>query len=170
MSEVHVRAGAEPDLPRLTEIYNGYVRDTPITFDIEEWSVDRRRENWFAHYTERGRHQLLVAEMNGQVCGYATSSTFRPKEAYDTTVEATIYLDPEVKGRGIGRALYTRLFERLRTEDVRRALAGVTLPNPASIAIHERFGFTQVAHFTECGRKFDRYWDVIWLEKKMEES
>lgn len=167
---LRIRRGAVDDVPRLTEIYNVYVRDTPVTFDIEPWSVERRRAEWFDHYADSGRHQMLVAEEGSDVVGYATSSVFRPKAAYETTVEATIYLAPDAKGRGIGRALYSELLDRLRKEDVRRVLAGITLPNPASKALHERLGFTQVAHFTEVGRKFDRYWDVIWLEKKMEES
>lgn len=170
MSVPRIRTPTLADLPRLTDIYNGYVRDTPITFDIEPWSVERRRTDWFDHYAETGRHQLLVVEEAGEVRGYATSSMFRPKAAYDTTVEATIYLAADATGRGLGRSLYTELLDRLRTEDVRRILAGITIPNDASVALHERFGFTQVAHFTECGRKFDRYWDVIWLEKKMEEA
>ena len=170
MSEARIRRASIADLPRLTAIYNGYVRETPITFDIEEWSIERRRTEWFDHYSETGRHQLFVAEAGKQVVGYATSSRFRAKKAYDTTVEATVYLAPEATGGGLGRALYSRLFDHLRVEDVRRALAGITVPNDASRALHESFGFTQVAHFTECGRKFDRYWDVIWLEKKMEET
>lgn len=170
MSAPRIRPAAPADLPRLTDIYNDYVRDSPITFDIEPWSVERRRTEWFDHYAETGRHQLLVAEEAGEVRGYATSSRFRPKAAYDTTVEATIYLAGNAKGRGLGRSLYEDLFDRLRTEDVHRVLAGITVPNDASVALHQRFGFTSVAHFTECGRKFDRYWDVIWLEKKMEET
>ncbi len=170
MADARIRRASVADVPRLTEIYNAYVRDTPITFDIDEWSVERRRTEWFDHYAETGRHQLFVAESAGVVVGYATSSVFRPKAAYDTTVEATIYLAHEATRRGIGRALYAELFGRLRTEDVRRVLAGITLPNDASRALHERFGFTQVAHFTECGRKFDLYWDVVWLEKRMEEA
>lgn len=170
MPDLRIRRGAVTDVPRLTAIYNEYVRDTPITFDIEPWSVERRRREWFEHFAESGRYQLFVAEDGDAVVGYATSSLFRPKAAYDTTVEATIYLAPNAKGRGTGRALYAKLFESLRSEDVRRVLAGITLPNEASQSLHERMGFTRVAHFTEVGRKFDRYWDVIWLEKKMEES
>ena len=70
-------------------------------------------------------------------------------------------------GRGAGSKLYTELFRSLENEDVHRAYAGVSLPNPASIALHERFGFKRVAHFTEQGRKFGRYWDVAWYEKPL---
>lgn len=168
MSSARIRSATLADLPRLTEIYNYYVRETPITFDVEEWSVEERRRGWFAHYAATGRHQLLVAEEDGEVRGYTSTSRFRPKAAYDPSVEVTIYLDPSATGRGLGRLLYTELLERMRREDVHRLLAGVTLPNPASLALHERLGFTRVAHFTEIGRKLGRYWDVVWLERILE--
>lgn len=164
------RAATLADLPRLTDIYNHYVRETPITFDVDEWTVERRRSGWFEHYATTGRHQLRVLEDMGTVCGYASSSQFRQKAAYDTTVEISIYLAPDAKGHGYGTALYADLLQRLEEEDVHRALGGVTLPNPASIALHEKFGFQKVAHFTECGRKGGKYWDVIWLEKRMERT
>ncbi len=170
MPDGRIRTATLADLPRLTEIYNHYVRETPITFDIEEWSVERRQTEWFDHYGEAGRYRLLVAEDAGEVCGYASSSPFRPKAAYGTTIEISIYLAMKSTGQGLGRALYSELLERLRGEDIHRALAGITLPNDASLALHETFGFTKVAHFTENGRKFDRYWDVVWLEKSMGES
>lgn len=161
---------AEPaDLPALTAIYNHYVRTSYATFDVEEKSVEQRRE-WFDHYAPSGRHRLLVAEDDaGAVVGFATSSRYRPRPAYDTSVETSVYLDPSATGRGIGSALYKSLFEVLRDEDVHRAFAGISLPNEASVRLHQRFGFTKVAHFTEQGRKFGRYWDVAWFEKPLPE-
>ncbi len=103
--------------------------------------------------------------VDDRVLGYASSSPFRPKAAYETSVEASIYLASDATGLGIGTALYSRLFEELAGEDVRRALGGIALPNPASIALHARFGFTLVGTYTEQGRKFGRYWDVAWYEK-----
>jgi phosphinothricin acetyltransferase len=117
------------------------------------------------HYNASGRHRLLVAVSGGAVGGFACSSRFRPKAAYETSVETTIYLAAEAVGRGAGSRLYGQLFHALEGEDVHRAYAGISLPNPASIALHERFGFKRVAHFTEQGRKFGRYWDVAWYEK-----
>ena len=164
MQQAQVRVAVVDDLPRLTAIYNHYVLETAITFDTEELSVEQRRV-WFDQHAPAGRHQLLVAEIGGDVVGYAATGTFRPKRAYETSVEMSIYLDPAATGRGIGSSLYAALFPRLQGEDIRRALAGVTLPNPASISLHERFGFRQVARFSENGRKFGRYWDVVWLER-----
>lgn len=164
-----VRAGRAEDLEQLNELYNHYVRETPITFDLAEITMDRRRA-WFSHYETSGRHRLLVAEDGGRVLGYATSSTFRPKQAYETSVETTVYCAPDAMGRGIGSALYGALFDALQGEDVHRAYAGITMPNDASVALHRRFGFERVAVFTEQGRKFDRYWDVAWFEKPMGEG
>ena len=166
MPEVTVRPAALDDLPRLTEIYNHYVRETAITFDVDEYTVDARRP-WLDEHAGTGRHQLVVALAGGNVVGYAGTGRFRAKRAYDTSVEMTIYVAPDATGKGLGTALYSDLFTRLAGHDVHRALAGITLPNPASLALHARFGFRQVAHFTENGRKLGRYWDVVWLEKEM---
>jgi phosphinothricin acetyltransferase len=165
-SDVHVRPCIESDLEQLNDIYNQYVVETHFTFDVEPITIEARRE-WFSHYAAIGRYRLLVAVSGKEVVGFACTSRFRPKPAYETSVEATIYLAPAVVGRGAGSKLYAELFKSLDHEDVHRAYAGVSLPNPASIALHERFGFKRVAHFTEQGRKFDRYWDVAWYEKPL---
>ena len=164
MSDVRIRPATRSDLPRLTEIYNYYVVHTPVTFDIEPYTVERR-EAWFAQFGGAGRHRLLVAERDGGVIGYAGSTRFRPKAAYETTVETTIYCAPDAAGKGIGSRLYAALFEALRGEDIHRFVAGYALPNPATAAIHARFGFKVVGVFSENGRKFGKYWDVCWVER-----
>lgn len=164
-----VRGAAESDLPALTEIYNHYVRTSPATFDLEPFTVAQRRE-WFSHYAPAGRYRLLVAEDAGEILGYATSGRWRPKPAYETTVETTVYLHSEATGRGIGRVLYDRLFAELGREDVWRAVAGIVPPNGPSVRLHLGAGFREVGCFTEVGRKFDRWWDVVWFERKMRES
>jgi phosphinothricin acetyltransferase len=164
MPELCVRPAVRADLARLTEIYNHYVVNTPITFDIETYTVERR-ESWFNQFSERGRHRLMVAEENGLVLGYAGTMGFRPKAAYDTTVELTIYCAQEAMGKRVGSRLYSALFEAMKTEDINRYVAGYTLPNAASAALHERFGFKPVGIYTEVGRKFGRYWDVAWMER-----
>jgi phosphinothricin acetyltransferase len=160
------RPGREDDLEQLNGIYNHYIRETAITFDIEEISMDERRE-WFSHYGHTGRHRLFVAVADGRILGFATSSPWRPKRAYETSVETTIYVLHGSGGRGVGTGLYTALFDSLAGEDVHRAYAGITQPNEASVALHERFGFSRVAYFTEQGRKFGRYWDVAWYERPL---
>ncbi|EFL17601.1 GNAT family N-acetyltransferase [Streptomyces racemochromogenes] len=163
---MEIRPGVEDDLDELTRIYNHYVIETPITFDVEPFTPDQRRPWLLAHPTS-GPHRLLVAEEGGKLLGYATSSAFRPKPAYATSVETSVYLAPEHVGRGIGGLLYTSLFEVLAQEDVHTALAGIAMPNQASQRLHERFGFRQVGLLEQVGRKFDRFWDVAWFQKSL---
>jgi phosphinothricin acetyltransferase len=164
---VVVRPAHTEDLPRLTQIYNHYVLNTPITFDLEPFTVEQRRKDWLSQFSATGPHQLFVAEERGVVLGYAGTTAFRDRRAYDTTVETTIYCAPDATGRGLGTLLYAALFDALRGEDIRMAIAGMTLPNDASNAIHERFGFTPVGVMHEVGWKFDRYRDVAWYEKQL---
>jgi phosphinothricin acetyltransferase len=169
VSGVTIRAASADDLPGLNHLYNEYVLTTHYTFDLEPMTIEARRE-WLTHYGTEGRHRVLVALSGAEVVGYTTSSRFRIKPAYETSVETSVYLAPDATGAGVGTRLYEELFRSLRGEDVHRAYAGVALPNPASVALHERFGFKKVAHFTEQGRKFGRYWDVAWFEKALGES
>ncbi len=161
-----LRHGEERDLERINDIYNHYVRETPITFDIDEITMDQRRE-WLTHYAPSGRHQMFVAVEDGLVLGYVTASPVQPRRAYETSIATSIFCAPEATGRGVGSALYRTLFAALEGEDLHRAYAGITIPNPASFALHETFGFKQVAYFSEQGRKFGRYWDVAWFEKEL---
>jgi phosphinothricin acetyltransferase len=165
-SKIAVRQAEERDLVQLNNIYNRYVLETHFTFDIEPMTTEARRE-WFEHHSVTGRHRVVVGLSDSSVIGYASSSRFRPKPAYETSVETSIYLAPDAVGRGVGTRLYEELFKLLQGEDVHRAYAGIALPNQASIALHERLGFKRVAHFSEQGRKFDRYWDVGWYEKQL---
>ncbi|WP_405972515.1 GNAT family N-acetyltransferase [Streptomyces sp. NBC_00988] len=171
-TEVQVRPGVESDLDALTDIYNHYVRETPITFDTVPFTPEERRP-WLLSHPEDGPYRLKVA-MDGifqgnsqRILGYATSSPYRAKPAYSTSVEVTVYLAPDAAGRGIGTLLYKALFEALADEDVHRAYAGIAQPNEASTRLHERFGFRYIGVHREVGRKFGRYWDVAWHEKEL---
>ena len=162
---VTVRDFCAGDIEALTAIYNWYIAETTITFDLQPYTVQQRQEKWMSHYASNGRHRLLVATRDDEVVGYASSSQLRVKAAYDTSVETSIYLRADVQRDGIGTRLYDGLFYAIAQEDVHRAYAGITLPNDPSVAIHEKFGFKQVGLFREVGRKFGRYWDVAWYEK-----
>ncbi|HSZ19177.1 MAG TPA: GNAT family N-acetyltransferase [Candidatus Acidoferrum sp.] len=166
MSALQIRQATKADLPRLTEIYNHYVIHTPVTFDIEPYTVERRA-TWFEQFGSSGRYRLLVAENDGGILGYAGTTRFRPKAAYDSTVETSIYCAPDAVHKGTGSALYSALFDALAGEDIHRIVAGYTMPNPASGALHRKFGFNPVGIFHENGRKFGRYWDVTWLERPL---
>ncbi|GAA3979599.1 N-acetyltransferase family protein [Streptomyces plumbiresistens] len=167
-TEVQVRPGVESDLTALTDIYNHYVLETPITFDTAAFTPEERRP-WLLSHPEDGPYRLKVAIRadTQEILGYATSSPYRAKPAYSTSVEITVYLAPHAGGRGIGTLLYKALFEALSGEDVHRAYAGIAQPNEASRRLHERFGFQHVGTYQEVGRKFGRYWDVAWYEKEL---
>ena len=166
MSGISIRPAARGDLPQLTEIYNYYVINTPVTFDMEPYTVEKRAA-WLNQFGATGRHRLMVAEEAGVVLGYAGTTQFRVKAAYDTTVETTIYCDQQAMGRRIGSLLYAALFDAVKGEDIHRIVAGYTLPNDASAALHARCGFKPVGIYTEVGRKLGRYWDVQWTERPL---
>ena len=164
---LQIRIGEAGDLAALTDIYNHYITETHITFDTDPYPVGART-HWFTQFGDTGPHRLYVGEVDGAVIGYATSTPFKARSAYRTSVETTIYLHPEHTGQGYGARLYGHLIAELEAApEVHRAYGGIALPNPASIALHERFGYKQVATYTEVGFKFDRYWDVIWFEKEL---
>lgn len=165
MADLIVRPGRLSDLPRLTEIHNHYVVNTHITFDVHPFTPDERIA-WFHEHSEGGRYRLLVAQKpDGSVCGYVTTGRFRAKAAYETTVEASIACDPKATGQGVGTLLYQALFKAIASQDVHRIVAGIAQPNEPSQALHEKFGFKKIGTFTAVGRKFGRYWDVMWMER-----
>jgi len=163
---VDIRAATLADLPAMVEVYNHYVLHTPITFDLEPFDAGSRRP-WFDQFSSSGPHRLLVAADAGEACAYACTHRFHPRAAYDTTVETTIYCAPGRIRQGIGSALYGALFDAVRDEDIRMMVAGITLPNDASEALHQRFGFVTAGVTHAVGRKFGRYWDVVFMERRM---
>jgi len=165
MAEFAVRKATLEDLEALTAIYNHYVVHSAITFDLHPFTPDERR-TWFDDHSGSGPYRLLVAtDEDGRCVGYATSSRWRPKPAYNTTVEVSVYCHPDVRGQGVGSALYGALFAALEREDVQTIVAGVSLPNAVSLTLHEKFGFRSVGVFHAVGRKFDKFWDVAWFER-----
>ncbi len=153
----------DSDAAALTALYNHYIEHSPATFDLEPWTVERRRAEWFTKYSASGPHRLLVAEDGGRIVGMAYSSPWREKAAYASSVETSVYcLDGET-GRGVGPALLAALLEALEGEGLHRAFAQITLPNDPSEKLSQRLGYTRVGVLSEAGRKFGRYWDVaIW--------
>jgi len=163
---VTIETATEDHLPAIVDIYNHYVINTTVTFDIRPYSVHQRTV-WLNQFAPDTRHQLFVAVEDNEVLGYAGSMQFRQKAAYDPSIETTIYMHPEAGGRGIGSQLMDHLIAALKRQDVHRMYSGITLPNEPSLALHKRFGFHQVGIFTQVGRKFDAYHDVAWLEKSL---
>ena len=173
MPSLSVRAAAVNDAPAINRIYNHYVRNTAITFDIEPWNTQRRKI-WIDEFADpESPYHAVVAELDGKITGFAYNSRFRPRAAYRLSTETTIYTDPENsaspenRARGTGAALYKNLFQRIENTELHRAYAVIALPNPRSIAFHQRFGFSPIGTLHEVGRKFDRYVDVTWFEKAL---
>ena len=143
-ADTEVRRLRREDLEAVNEIYNHFVAETHFTFDLEPIDMTRRHE-WFESFAEQGPYQAFAALLGGQVVGWVCSHSLRPRPAYRTSVETTIYLAASAHRRGFGSNLYQTLFEALRPEKLHRAYAGIALPNEASCALHQRVGFAPSA-------------------------
>lgn len=163
MKNLLIRHIEVTDLAAVIDILNPFIDESAVTFDTQPYSAETRMP-WFNQFSDTGRYQCLVAEENGKLVGYANSSPLKEKAAYETSVEVSVYSCGQ---RGVGSQLYQALFERLSNEDIHRAHALITLPNEASIGLHQKFGFQQVGILNEAGRKFGRYYSVAWLEKHL---
>lgn len=149
------------DAAQIAEIYNYYIKNTHQTFETEPLSADEMRER-IAEIIEN--YPFLVAEEDGEILGYACASTFKLRQAYEYTAEVLIYVRNEAKKRGIGTLLYAKLFDELAETDIHSIVAGISLPNDASVSFHEKKGFQKVAHFREIGYKLGRWVDVGYWE------
>jgi phosphinothricin acetyltransferase len=167
MSAVPVRPATTADLPAVAAIYTHYVLRTTLTFNTQVRTPREWQDRFEAHVVS-GPYSLDVAERDGVVAGYVETQPFRPKPAYARSLELSVYVAPDATGHGIGGALYTAVLERLGRDDrFHRAYAIVALPNPNSIAFHERHGFRLRGTLTEAGYKFGRYLDVAYLERPL---
>lgn len=161
-----VRPVMAEDLAAIADLYAHYVRTSHCTFEVDPPSV----ETWRRHFQDdvtSGRYPMVVAEADGRVVGYAKVGRFRERRAYEPSVEVSVYRAHDAAEKGIGSAMYEALFEACAGAGFHRAYAGIALPNDASLALHEKFGFTLAGTFHEVGRKFDRWWDVAWYEKEL---
>src|SRR5690242_18445672 len=156
------------DARTIAEIYNHYVLNSHATFEIDPIDVEEMERRMDDSLT-RGL-PFLVAEADDQIRGYACAQPYKLRAAYQHSVEISVYIHSNANARGIGSALYEVLFDRLRDSGMHAVIAGISLPNDASIHLHEKFGMTKVAHFSEVGRKFDRWIDVAYWELIIERS
>jgi phosphinothricin acetyltransferase len=151
------------DADALTTMYNHYIKTSGVTFEETTISSDEMRSRIKKiHFTND--FPFLVYEEDGEVIGYAYATTFRERVAYRFTVESTVYVDPKHFGKGIGRKLYQVLIDQLKEKEYHSVIGVITLPNDPSIQLHESFGFKKVGHFTEVGKKFNRWMDVGFWE------
>lgn len=164
----HIRRATDDDLDGISRVYDQYIVDSAVSFDVEPWSRERRRA-WWDDHQGHPRLVVLVAEAGGEVVGTAYSSWYRPKAAYERSLETSIALDRDWCGNGLGTRLYRHLLEDLAAAGTHRAYAVVTLPNDASVALHHRLGFRDVGVQDECGWKLGRYWSTLTLERRFDE-
>ena len=157
-----IRKAVTDDAPGVAEIYNHYIRNTHHTFDTETFSKEMAAARIVA---VSKRYPFLVADIDGEVAGYAYAVRFKLREAYEHSAEVSVYVRNDAKHRGIGTNLYTKLFEELEDTHVHAIIAGIALPNDSSIKFHEKLGFEKVAQFREVGYKLGRWIDVGYWEK-----
>jgi phosphinothricin acetyltransferase len=166
MTDVAIRAAEPRDLPELLAIYNHYVVNTPITFDLEPRTLAQRQE-WLDGFATTGKYRCFVALRQERPIGWACSARLKEKAAYDTSIETSVYVAPNEAGKGLGRRLYQALFDSLGGEDIHRAFGGITLPNDASVGLHRSVGFQHIGTYNEIGRKFGKFWDVALYLRRM---
>ncbi|MFO0600375.1 MAG: arsinothricin resistance N-acetyltransferase ArsN1 family B [Myxococcaceae bacterium] len=166
MTPSSIRDATVADAAAIQAIYAPYVRETFISFELEppEPSEIARRID----EVQRQSLPWLVAVEGEQVAGYAYASRHRERAAYATSVDVAVYLAPTSRGRGLGKALYAALFERLEALGKHMAFAGIALPNEASVRLHAALGFTPVGVYREVGFKFGRYHDVGWWQRRVQ--
>ena len=156
-----IRPAKAADAPRIAAIYNHHVRETVVTFEeqpVADVEMVRRIAETTADYP------WLVSEVDGTLAGYAYASSWKRRSAYRYAVESTIYLAPEFHGRGLGAKLYRALIADMGVRGFHCAIGGVALPNPASVALHEKLGYKYVGQFREVGWKFGKWVDVGYWE------
>jgi len=157
-----IRPATSVDLPAILAIYNDAVLHTTATYDLEPSTLEQRAA-WFDERTRHG-FPILVAEIEGAVTAFGAYAAFRTKPGYRFTVEHSLYVAPEWRGRGMGRAMLEQLIRLAQADGKHAMIGGVDAENAASIALHTTLGFVEVARFREVGHKFGRWLDIIFME------
>jgi phosphinothricin acetyltransferase len=162
---MHIRPVRDADIARITEIYNWYILNTVITFELEPLSaavMGQRIQEKVVQY------DWLVGDVDGTVMGYAYYGAFHPRAAYHHTVETSIYLDQEYRGKGWGTDLYRELLDAAAKQGFREVMSLIALPNAGSIGLHRKLGFQEVGVMQNVGYKLQRYVDVALWQKTLE--
>lgn len=167
MAQVIIRSATEADIPATLEIYNDAILNTTASYDYEPHTLEMRQQ-WYRSKVEQGL-PIFVADWDGRVVGFSSFGPFRAWAAYKHTAELSIYVAPGCRGQGIGKKLMSPLIAAARQQGMHTLVAGIDATNEASLRLHQRFGFKEVAHFYQVGYKFGRWLDLKFLQLILQE-
>lgn len=162
-----IRPVLASDFAAIAELTNHWIKNTVVHFGIDPVTPDELRQAWAKHCST---HPYLVLEVNGAFAGYAKAGVWRERAAYQWSAETGIYLHMHLHGKGHGKALYSRLLADMRTAGFHSALGGITLPNPASVRLHESLGFRKVAEIPEAGYKFAAWHSIGFWQLMLQDG
>ena len=154
------------DLNGINDIYNYYISSTAYTFDINQRTLVEKKE-WFYQFKNSETSICLVGYENKELVGFVCSTKFREKEAYNQSLETSVYISDKFKGRGFGKKLMLELIARLKSKNIKNLYALITYPNKSSINLHKTLNFTKVGTLKNVGYKFKKYWSVHIYELKL---
>ena len=154
------------DLNGINDIYNYYISSTAYTFDINQRTLVEKKE-WFYQFKNSETSICLVGYENKELVGFVCSTKFREKEAYNQSLETSVYISDKFKGRGFGKKLMLELIARLKSKNIKNLYALITYPNKSSINLHKTLNFTKVGTLNNVGYKFKKYWSVHIYELKL---
>ena len=159
-----IRLADENDCGDILAIYAPYIENTSVTFEVEV----PRPEDFLVRFRKiKSRYPYLAAEAGGRIVGYAYAAELMERAAYQWNAALSVYLRDDFSGRGLGSALYRALIEFLKLQNFQNVYGVVTLPNPASVRLHQRFGFRPVGHYEKAGYKCGAWHDVMFFEKRI---
>jgi L-amino acid N-acyltransferase len=158
-----IRHATREDLPRLLEIYNDIIINTTAVYDYEPHTMEMR-EQWFDTKKSQGLPVFVATDESGNVAGFSSIGPFRAWAAYKYSVENSVYVATEMRGKGIGKLLIPPLIDASRQLGMHTIIAGIDATNEASLRLHKTFGFVEVAKFREVGWKFNRWLDLTFLQ------
>jgi len=159
---INIRNATENDLQPMLDIYNEIIMNTTAIFQYDPHTLEQRKE-WFAQ-KKKENYPVFVAEENNMIVGFSTFGQFRNWQAYKYSVENSVYIKADQRGKGIGKLLLQPLIDAAKQMRLHTIIAGIVADNEASMALHQKFGFVEVAHFKEVGYKFDKWLDLKFLQ------
>ena len=159
---IQIRKAVEKDLEEMLVIYNDVIINTTAVYDYKGHTMEMRRQ-WFATKHQQG-FPVFVAEENGKVVGFSSIGPFRAWAAYKYSVENSVYVASDQRGKGIGKLLIPPLINAAKQMDMHTIIAGIDATNDVSVRLHKNFGFEEVAHFKQVGYKFGRWLDLKFLQ------